>query len=176
MSAAAPVVFAALSAGIAAFSWRSLGNPRAHGFPRFFAFECLLALILVNAGPWFRDLLAPRQMLASLLLTGALVLAIHGFLVLRTVGRLRVGFADTRVLLVVGAYRYIRHPLYGSLLLLGWGAFLKQVSVASVCLVVAATAFIVATAKVEEAENLSKFGEEYRAFMRKTRMFIPFVL
>jgi protein-S-isoprenylcysteine O-methyltransferase Ste14 len=40
-------------------------------------------------------------------------------------------------------------------------------------LVLLATAFLMATAKVEEAENLQKFGEDYAAYMRTTKRFIP---
>jgi protein-S-isoprenylcysteine O-methyltransferase Ste14 len=37
------------------------------------------------------------------------------------------------------------------------------------------TAFLIATAKVEEVENLSKFGADYAAYMKTTKMFIPFL-
>jgi protein-S-isoprenylcysteine O-methyltransferase Ste14 len=38
-----------------------------------------------------------------------------------------------------------------------------------------ATAFLVATAKVEEAEDLRHFGTAYQEYMGRTRMFIPFL-
>lgn len=37
-----------------------------------------------------------------------------------------------------------------------------------------ATGFLLATAKVEEAENIGYFGTAYRAYMKRTKMFIPF--
>jgi protein-S-isoprenylcysteine O-methyltransferase Ste14 len=39
----------------------------------------------------------------------------------------------------------------------------------------AATIFLILTAKIEEVENIAYFGEEYRAYMQKTRMFIPYI-
>lgn len=33
---------------------------------------------------------------------------------------------------------------------------------------------MIATARVEEAENLQKFGEDYAAYMKTTKRFIPF--
>ena len=72
--------------------------------------------------------------------------------------------------MTVGAYRYIRHPLYASLVCLGWGAFFKDVTLLGFLLVVAMSAFLTATAKVEEAENLRKFGDSYAAYMKKTKM------
>jgi len=79
------------------------------------------------------------------------------------------------VLVKRGAYKYIRHPLYSSLLLFAWGVFFKDVSFPSTALVLLASSFLVATAKVEEDENLKKFGDEYRAYLKTTKMFIPFL-
>ena len=73
------------------------------------------------------------------------------------------------------AYRYIRHPLYASLLLLVWGALLKNLQVPGVALALAGSALLTVTARVEEAENLVKFGADYAAYMKDTRMFIPFL-
>lgn len=39
-----------------------------------------------------------------------------------------------------------------------------------------ATAFLIATAKVEEAENLRKFGDEYVRYMMRSKAFIPYIL
>ena len=51
-------------------SWKALLHPRSHGFPRFFAWEILLALFLLNAGRWFHDPLSWNQLLSwGLLLT-----------------------------------------------------------------------------------------------------------
>jgi len=95
---------------------------------------------------------------------------------LKMVGRPKGGIENTTVLLKRGAYKYIRHPLYSSLLLLGWGVFLKDVSLVSITLVLVASVFLVATAKVEEKENLQKFGADYSGYMKKTKMFIPFII
>jgi len=59
--------------------------------------------------------------------------------------------------------------------LLAWGSFFKDVSLQGVLLTVVASAFLFAAAKVEKAENLHKFGEEYASYMSKTKMFIPYL-
>jgi len=41
---------------------------------------------------------------------------------------------------------------------------------------VVASASLLATAKAEEAENISRFGPAYRDYMARSRLFIPFVL
>ncbi len=83
---------------------------------------------------------------------------------------------DTQAVVEVGAYRYIRHPLYASLMFFGWGVFLKGLDLPSGLLVVAATAIWVATARSEERFNIDRLGTAYVAYMRRTKMFIPFLL
>ena len=170
------IIFASVTAGIIIFSWRSLHHWRSHGFFRFFAFESILALILLNAEYWFRDPFAAIQIMSWLLLVSSLTMAVAGFYLLGTTGRPQGNIENTTVLVNRGAYRYIRHPLYSSLLLLAWGAFLKDVSALSSALVLVASLFLIATARVEERENVEKFGSEYADYMKKTTMFIPYLL
>jgi protein-S-isoprenylcysteine O-methyltransferase Ste14 len=91
------------------------------------------------------------------------------------IGRPKSGIESTTTLVMVGAYKYIRHPLYGSLLFLAWGVFFKDVSLLGGILASVTTAFLIVIAKMEEAENIQKFGAEYAAYMKTTRMFIPFL-
>ena len=102
-------------------------------------------------------------------------LAAHGFYLLRMVGRPKSGIENTTTLVMLGAYKYIRHPLYASLLLFGWGTFFKDVSLLTGILAMATSAFLVATARAEEVENLRKFGDDYVAYTKTTKMFIPFL-
>lgn len=170
-----PVIFVLASIPILLVSRRSFRRPASHGFFRFFAFETDLLLLLLNAEHWFRAVLAPRQIVSWLLLLGSLVLAIHGFYLLRKLGDPKGGIDSTRTLVILGAYRHIRHPLYSSLLLFAWGACLKSPSLPAVGLAVGASAFVTATALAEERENLIKFGDAYAAYMRSTKRFIPFI-
>jgi protein-S-isoprenylcysteine O-methyltransferase Ste14 len=169
-------IFGLVSVGIVAFSWRSLSDRRSHGFYRFFAFEMILALVLVNAEAWFRDPLSPRQIFSWLVLLASLRLAAHGFYLLRVVGQPEGDFENTTQLVTVGAYRYIRHPLYGSLFLFVWGAFLKAPSCLGLLLGLGTSLALVLAAKMEEAENLARFGEIYAAYVKTTKRFIPFLL
>jgi protein-S-isoprenylcysteine O-methyltransferase Ste14 len=40
---------------------------------------------------------------------------------------------------------------------------------------VMATLFLAVTARIEEAEDIRFFGSAYQAYMKQTKMFIPFV-
>ncbi len=169
------IIFAAVSAGVVFVSWPSLRHRHSHGFFRFFAFESILVLIVLNVEHWFRDLCSPLQIISWLLLFSSLILAVHAFYLLRVIGRPKGGIEHTTTLVMLGAYKYIRHPLYASLLLLGGGVFFKDPSLLGGVLALAATAFLIATARVEETENLPKFGADYAAYMKATKRFLPFL-
>ena len=177
------IVFLIGSAGIVYISRRSLGIWRSHGFFRFFAFEAILGLILLNASVWFLHPFSVRQIVSWSLLVVSILLAVHGFILLRRLGKpdstiddtTRLGIEKTTRLVTIGAYRYIRHPLYASLLFLSWGAFLKQPSLLGALMAVVSAIALYATARVEERENLNNFGAEYAEYMERTKMFIPLV-
>ena len=169
------IVFGIVSGGLVFLSRASLRDPRSHGFFRFSAFEAVLALILLNLEYWFSNPLSVFQILSWLLLLSSIFLAVHGFYMLNAIGRPEGRIENTTILVKRGAYKYIRHPLYGSLLLLAWGAFFKHPSFPGGVIALAASTFLVATAKVEEAENLRRFGAGYAEYLQATKMFIPFI-
>jgi protein-S-isoprenylcysteine O-methyltransferase Ste14 len=164
-------------------SRQSLRRIRAHGFYRFFAWEILLALFLLNAEGWFRDPLAWYQMISWASLFLSVVLVLEGLRLLRRIGQpgatrrdpALLGLEKTSRLVTVGLYRYIRHPLYSSLLFLGWGLFFKSPSWLEAGLALLCTLFLAATARVEERENFQYFGADYAEYMKHTKRFIPFV-
>lgn len=177
--------FLLLGLGLAGVSHRALCDPRSHGFFRLFAFEAIVFLLWSNLPYWFVEQYAPHQLLSWLLLFTALYLLGHGLYLLRARGghaperqseQANFAFENTARLVAEGLYRYIRHPLYASLLLLTWGIFWKQPALAGLIAALLGSLALVATARVEERENLQTFGEQYRAYMRRTRMFIPFLL
>jgi protein-S-isoprenylcysteine O-methyltransferase Ste14 len=161
----------------------ALRRPGSHGFYRFFAWEAIVALVLLNLDDWLAEPFSPGQLFSWLLLAISLFLVIIGARTLQREGAPDSGREDpsllgpekTTALITTGVYRYIRHPLYSSLLFLAWGAFLKGPTWAAGGLAAAATVFLVATARVEEAENIEYFGPAYREYMDGTKMFIPFL-
>ena len=170
------IVFIILSVGLVIWSWKSLRNRQVHGFYRFFTFELILALILVNAESWFTNPFSVTQIISWILLLSSIIIAIQGFYLLHEIGRPTQGIEDTTILVKTGIYKYIRHPLYGSLILIAFGALLKDTTLLSIVLAILAVIFSVATAMVEEKENLQRFGDEYASYMKSTKRFLPFIL
>ncbi len=173
--------FVAASAGIAWISRSSLRNFRSHGFYRFFAWEAILALLLLNLRVWFDDPWSLHQIVSWILLCISLFLVIHAVWLLRGLGKPDRGRSDpallgiekTTELVTTGAFSYIRHPLYSSLLFLAWGTFLKDPTWLGITLAGLATFMLTVTAKIEEAENMRFFGAAYQVYMKQTKMFIP---
>lgn len=162
-------------------SRRSLRHPGTHGFYRFFVFEVILVLVVLNLEYWFRAPFSVEQLVSWFLLTLSAGLVVAAVRVFHRLGRPDNGagfetdlpFERTSHLVTTGVYRHIRHPMYASLLCLAWGVALKDVGVVSVALGVSTTGLLVVTARVEERENIARFGDQYTAYMRSTRLFLP---
>lgn len=166
-------IFILLSILLLAFT---LSRPHRHRFPRFFAFERAFGLVFLNARSWFQDPLSPRQLISWIFLSSSVVLVVHGFRLLHTAGSPEDNIEDTTLLVKIGAYRYIRHPIYCSLLLAGVGAFLKAPSGLGFLLFTFVFIFLFVTARVEEEDNIKRFGDEYLTYMKTTKMFLPFLI
>ncbi len=165
-------------------SRKSLGSPQSHGFYRFLAWECILGLFLLNVRFWLVEPFAWNQIIAWTLLFVSLIPLSFGIHFLRTQGKAvekregdpsLLAFEKTTKLVTSGIYKYIRHPLYCSLLLLTWGIFFKHITLTAVTLAVTATIFLIFTAKADEAECVRFFGNQYQDYMKRSKMFIPFI-
>jgi protein-S-isoprenylcysteine O-methyltransferase Ste14 len=173
-----------LTALIVVVSRRVVLRPWTHGFYRMFAWELTAVILYLNVDNWFSDPFSAPQLASWGLLIMSLVVLVWSVVSLQTVGKpdarnedpTRIGIEKTTVLVAVGIYRYIRHPLYASVFLLAWGAALKTATWLSVILAALVTALVFVTAKVEEKEDIRQFGENYLRYMKKTRMFLPFLL
>lgn len=176
-------VFVAVTAFFIYVSRQSLLRPQSHGFYRFFAWECILVLLLLNAPHWTSNPFSVNQLVSWLLLFTSIYLVVHGVHLLRVIGKPDqsrldaelLAFEKTSSLVTVGIYKYIRHPLYASLLFLNWGAFFKQPTILGIALALAATWFLTRTAKMDEVECLQHFGDAYQGYMQRTKKFVPFL-
>jgi protein-S-isoprenylcysteine O-methyltransferase Ste14 len=161
-----------------ALFWISLSSLRragSHGFYRFFAWEAILGMFVLNLTGWFANPFAWYQVLSWLLLLASLIPLIAGISMLRSIGKPTDKLEATTNLVTTGIFKLIRHPLYASLLYFTWGIFFKSPSLLDGSLVIVATAFLYATARTDETECQVKFGNEYTLYMKKSKMFIPFV-
>jgi protein-S-isoprenylcysteine O-methyltransferase Ste14 len=165
-------------------SKKSILNFKVHGFYRFFVFNSTLLLVLLNAPFWFINPFSLLQIISWVLLIISTILVFQSFYLLKKHGGIRIRenettnfkFENTNILVNDGIYKYIRHPMYSSLLFLCLGAFSKSISLYTTLLTVIAILFLILTAKTEEKENIKFFGYSYEEYIKETKMFVPFVL
>jgi protein-S-isoprenylcysteine O-methyltransferase Ste14 len=174
-------LFIAGSLLLAWLSRKPLRRPGSHGFYRFFAWELMLVLGLLNRPQWDADPFSPHQLTSRVLTMTSLVLVLAAVIALRRHGaatRQRTDGAlydweKTSRLVNSGIYRYIRHPMYASLMALNWGIFMQAPSWLGAAPAVIASFFLLLTMRQDEIECLRYFGDAYADYMRRTARFIP---
>jgi protein-S-isoprenylcysteine O-methyltransferase Ste14 len=162
---------------IVLFSWfLSVKYRRYHGIARFFAFESVFIIVLLNIKVWFNNPFSFLQIVSWILMTLSACIAVAGYLLLKNKGNPDSNFENTSLLVKSGLYRYIRHPLYLSVFLFGTGVMVKDTGSLQLTLGLIYTIAVYITARIEEKEMIAKFGDEYMEYMSETKMFIPFVI
>jgi protein-S-isoprenylcysteine O-methyltransferase Ste14 len=164
-------------------SRKSIRSLRSHGLYRLVAWMGIWGMLLLNWRFWFQDPFSIMQIISWITLIISLILLVTGVAALRQAGNPDVsrvddtllGIEKTTKLVTGGIYRYIRHPMYGSLLFLAIGIFFKSLTLWSCGLLALVIIFLYLTALIEEQENIQFFGKEYVIYMRKTKRFIPFI-
>lgn len=155
--------------------WLSLRYKRYHGISRFFAFESVFLLILYNYKVWFRDPFSLHQIISWILLFFSIYPVIAGYILLKRHGRATINFENTSRLVKSGIYGFIRHPLYLSIFIFGTGVMMKDPGSIQVFLGIINMVAVYITSRIEEGEMIQKFGDEYRDYMKETKMFIPYI-
>lgn len=174
MNAAELVIIVIGTVTFVALTWSvSLRAGRYHGIFRFFSFESILLLGLLDWRSWFVDPFSLTQIASWVLLCGSIGPVVMGYRSLYLHGRAEDGFENTQILVQSGIYSQIRHPMYLSLVLLGTGVSLKALTQASIALAVVNCIALVATAVREEKETVQKFGSSYSQYMTRTKRFFP---
>lgn len=177
------VLFIIASVPVTWLSWKPLRDPKSHGFFRYFSWECILWLLISNYSNWMHKPFSSIQILSWILLFSSALLALAGFITMKRHGsavkgsgrQTQYGFEQTTRLVNTGIFRHIRHPMYASLILFTWGVYLKNPDILLTLVSLASTVLLYITAKVDEKECLEVFGEEYRAYMRVSKMFVPYL-
>ena len=176
-------LFLIFSLPIVAISRRSLFNLRGHGFYRFISWECILWIFIKNYQYWFSNPDTINQAFSWLFLFISLSVLIPGVMSLRRRGDQSMKrddinlyeFEKTTQLVDTGIYKYIRHPLYSSLLFLTWGICMKNPTAVVIVVSIISTAALLITAMLDEKECISYFGEKYKKYMQGTKRFFPFM-
>ena len=164
-------------------SYRNLVKPRSYGFYRLISWITILGLFARNYSYWFVHPFSPVQLVSWFLLIVSLLLIIPAVRLMKLAGspggereeKEIFAFERTTRLIDTGIFSYIRHPMYGSLLYLSWGVFLKHPDWTGLLLAGLSTAALYITARLDEKICIKYFGPSYVEYMKKTTRFIPFI-
>lgn len=177
------LVFGILTAIVVFISWRTLFDVKTHGFYRFFAWIGMAWIFSVNYKFWFVHPFSITQIISWILLIYSAYLVIFGIILILIKGKPSnkrdeknlFGFEKTTELVETGVFKHIRHPLYASLIFVNWAILLKNPESYLIIIAAIATVFLYITSKFDEKECIHYFGDKYREYMKRTKMFIPYV-
>jgi protein-S-isoprenylcysteine O-methyltransferase Ste14 len=158
-------------------------NVRTHGFYRFFAWEIMAAIFAHNYHFWFINPFSIPQIISWFLLIWSAYLVIAGLLLILKNGKPSperdeknlFGFEKTTELVDTGVFRHTRHPLYASLIFVNWAVYLKNPELILLIPAIIATVLLYITSRYDEIECIHYFGTKYEDYMKRTKMFIPFI-
>jgi protein-S-isoprenylcysteine O-methyltransferase Ste14 len=151
----------------------SLG-PRGEGWVLI---QGVLLVAVVAAGwslgpDWSGSLRLAGVVVGVVLITGGIVLAFRGVVDLRGALTPLPRPRDGAELVETGAYAFVRHPIYGGLILAAFGWAIVRASIVAVALAAVLAAFLRLKSAREEAW-LQQHFPAYAAYRARTRRFIP---
>lgn len=179
------IIWGIMSIFLFFISWRTVFDVQSHGFYRFFTSICIAWLLVHNAEYWFVDPLSVNQVISWTFLHFSVMYVIISVRQMKKFGKPSeerreenlFHFEKTTELIDKGLFKYIRHPMYASLLFFIWGTFFKRMDVVLLAVSVLGSLFIFLTCYFEEKENINYFGEDaYMKYKKRTKMFIPYIL
>jgi len=147
----------------------------------FFALVVLVLQIEVasdvvpNPGSYILNTSPLTGLSGFLLSTAGVGLAIGARAYLGSGWAAHVSSKERRVLLMTGPYAFVRHPMYGGLLLAMLGSAIGQSVLWLLPLIVYGPGFIL-SARREESLLIEQFSERYRDYIKRTKMFLPFLI
>jgi protein-S-isoprenylcysteine O-methyltransferase Ste14 len=140
-------------------------------------------LLASNFKWWFVNPFSINQLISWILLIYSAYVVIAGLLLIKQIGKPNAirdeknlfGFEKTTELIDTGVFTHTRHPLYASLIFVTWAVFLKNPEMVLFIFALLSTVLLYITSKFDEKECINFFGEKYKEYMKRTKMFIPFI-
>ena len=141
--------------------------------------QMILAILFI--GVWLSDTFIFKYstglneyiLLAVRLPVGIILLILSGYLARAS---MKIVFGEVRTEPAVirdRIYKYLRHPMYVSEILLYLGLLLINLSIIAAIVWLAAIVFLYFICRYEEKLLLERFGADYEQYMREVPMWIP---
>lgn len=133
--------------------------------------QLILLFSLLSIGPTY-----PSNFFSFLFITAGLVLGSWSVLTMSSRSKINV-FPDVcpdSNLVTAGPYKYIRHPMYTSLISISLGLFLNDFSIVRLILTLLLSWLLIYKIKLEEL-YLSQIFSDYQNYCNHTRRLIPWI-
>ena len=157
-------------------------------FNRYISIATFLLMPFIIIFPYYEHTflvtvqMFPPPLFYWLSLLGVIILILGGIILLLSrlqlgrYGGSRIVIEDEHQLITSGVYRYIRHPMYLSFLLIFFGYFTALGSVFMTIIIVLGFFFIFKLRmELEERLLFLQFGEKYKKYMKRTKRIFPFL-
>lgn len=115
------------------------------------------------------------KIIGFVLLGISIVIAATAMLTMKILGKPEKGWESTTQLIEKGIFALIRHPIYFAAFLASAGVFLIKVSLFSIIIACVTNISFVLSTIYEDKWDEEKFGEDYRKYKERTKLFVPFV-
>jgi protein-S-isoprenylcysteine O-methyltransferase Ste14 len=154
-----------------------IGTPFKRGEPLLFA--QVLTMILLTLGPLsagsipFVGLAIDTIGVASLV-SGVILVSLSVYYMGNEISYLSVPVKDN--ILSEGPYNFARHPLYGGVILTGFGIAITSDSMERMLFAIILAIIMDNRANLEEELLVAKFGQEYKKFATQRTKLIPFLI
>ena len=135
----------------------------------------VLGQVLTNAGPYAHNSSALMGLVGFVCTALGTGLAIGARACLGRKGSATASGGENPELITTGPYALVRHPLYSGMLLAMLGSAIGQSVLWLLPLIAYGPAFI-QSARREEKLLLERFPDRYRAYKKRTKMLLPFLL
>jgi methanethiol S-methyltransferase len=135
-------------------------------------YRTLTPLVLWQPGP-LMEALAAGLVLAGLIV-GYLALRSYSLGEFSGLSYLR-HLSPAQSLVTTGLNRYVRHPLYFSLVLLMSGYLLHSGTDTHLAVFVVVLAYLIIGSRLEERKLEATYGDAYRAYQQRVRRLVPFI-
>ena len=104
---------------------------------------------------------------------GILILIISGYMAVIGLSFVFGEKGQSQGVIREGVFRFVRHPIYLSEIILYLGLLVLNISLAAALIWVIAIFFLHYISRYEEKLLLARFGEEYEQYMREVPMWFP---
>lgn len=176
------IIFAAVEICIIIF-WMAgaIRSKVRHEITMSIGYFLFIALCFENFGSllpfqyWEVGSILALKIIGFALLGISVVIALTAFLTMKILGRPKKGWEDTTQLIESGIFSLVRHPIYFAAFLASTGVFFIKISILSIILVCVSDILFFLAAFYEDKLDEEKFGEAYKEYKNKTKLFIPFI-